>query len=280
MTTFTRWSDVRDDAARRGFASAASSPPPTTKPDEPEMQRVVEIEEGSHLQDIVTRATQSDVGLVFDFYADWCGPCKTLTPMLEDAVMKTPPRTNKDGGVTGPSVVLVKINVDKHAGISDELRIKSLPTIMTMRGGAVVDSVTGTMSQAEADALVAAAAAKKKTPPDPEHRSPSDDVPSSGVDPCDLVDRAFELLNAPGSFASAGGAAAAAAADAVNAAPPPTRLPRQPARRARTRRRRARCWRARRTWPALARWWHPPGRWWAGTSPSRRRLPRRRRSRG
>ena len=223
MTTFTTRSDLRDDAARRGFASAASSPPPTTKPDEPEMQRVVEIEEGSHLQDIVTRATQSDVGLVFDFYADWCGPCKTLTPMLEDAVMKTPPRTNKDGGVTGPSVVLVKINVDKHAGISDELRIKSLPTIMTMRGGAVVDSVTGTMSRAEADALVAAAAAKKKTPPDPEHRSPSDDVPSmpsSGVDPCDLVDRAFELLNAPGSFASAGGAAAAAAAaaDAVNAA--------------------------------------------------------------
>ena len=220
MTTFTTRSDLRGDAARRGFASAASSPPPTTKPDEPEMQRVVEIEEGSHLQDIVTRATQSDVGLVFDFYADWCGPCKTLTPMLEDAVMKTPPRTNKDGGVTGPSVVLVKINVDKHAGISDELRIKSLPTIMTMRGGAVVDSVTGTMSRAEADALVAAAAAKKKTPPDPEHRSPSDDVPSSGVDPCDLVDRAFELLNAPGSFASAGGAAAAAAAaaDAVNAA--------------------------------------------------------------
>ena len=223
MTTFTTRSDLRDDAARRGFASAASSPPPTTKPDEPEMQRVVEIEEGSHLQDIVTRATQSDVGLVFDFYADWCGPCKTLTPMLEDAVMKTPPRTNKDGGVTGPSVVLVKINVDKHAGISDELRIKSLPTIMTMRGGAVVDSVTGTMSRAEADALVAAAAAKTKTPPDPEHRSPSDDVPSrpsSGVDPCDLVDRAFELLNAPGSFASAGGgaAAAAAAADAVNAA--------------------------------------------------------------
>ena len=217
MTTFTTRSDLRDDAARRGFASAASSPPPTTKPDEPEMQRVVEIEEASHLQDIVTRATQSDVGLVFDFYADWCGPCKTLTPMLEDAVMKTPPRTNKDGGVTGPSVVLVKINVDKHAGISDELRIKSLPTIMTMRGGAVVDSVTGTMSRAEADALVAAAAASA---PDPEQQSPSDDVPSSGVDPCDLVDRAFELLNAPGSFASAGGAAAAAAAaaHAVNAA--------------------------------------------------------------
>ena len=221
MTTFTRRSDLRDDAARRGFASAASSPPPPTKPDDPEMQRVVEIEEGSHLQDIVTRATQSDVGLVFDFYADWCGPCKTLTPMLEDAVMKAPPRTNKDGTVTGPSVVLVKINVDKHAGISDELRIKSLPTIMTMRGGAVVDSVTGTMSQTEADALVAAAAALTAPDPPEHHSTSSDDVPSSGSsDPCDLVDRAFELLNAPGSFASASAAAAAAAAaaDAVNAA--------------------------------------------------------------
>ena len=94
-------------------------------------------------------------------------------------------------------------------------------------------------------------------------------MPSSGVDPCDLVDRAFELLNAPGSFASAGARRGG-------------RRRRRRQRRARRRLRRSRrqprrayaaapplrcCWRARRTWPARARWWHPPGRWW-------RELPR------
>ena len=233
VSTFTRRSD---DAARRGFAasrswvavehanprvgrafaSAASSPPPPTRPTDAESPRVVEIEEAAQLRDIVASATERDVGLVFDFYADWCGPCKTLTPMLEDAVTKSPPRTKADGTVAGPSVVLVKVNVDKHAGIADELKIKSLPTVMTMRGGDLVDSVAGTMSSAEVDALVAAAAASASAEPPSPTSSPSS-PPST--DPTDAVNRAFALLDAPSaSSADDAAAVAAAAADAVNAA--------------------------------------------------------------
>ena len=227
MPTFTR----NDDASCRGFAasrswvaveraprggrafaSMASSPPPPTKPNDAETPRVVEIEEPAQLQAIVTSATERDVGLVFDFYADWCGPCKTLTPMLEDAVTKTPPRTKADGTVSGPSVVLVKVNVDKHPGVSDELRIKSLPTVMTMRGGRLVDSVTGTMSRSEVDALVAAAAEPASA--EPPSRSPS--PPST--DPADALDRAFALLDAPFASAEETAAAAAAAAAVVDAA--------------------------------------------------------------
>jgi putative thioredoxin len=175
----------------------------------------VEIEDPAQLQDIVTRATQGDIGLVFDFYAQWCGPCKTLTPLLEDAVIKAPRKLNADGTHSLPSVVLVKIDVDKHAGISDELRITSLPTTMTMRDGKLVDTVVGAMSPAEAEALVAKAAA----PSDDQKSSSSDETntntnPAAPPSPADLVDRAFALLDAP----SASESAAAAAADLLNAA--------------------------------------------------------------
>ena len=179
------------------------------------MPPVVEIEDPAQLQDIVTRATQGDIGLVFDFYAQWCGPCKTLTPLLEDAVIKAPRKLNADGTHSLPSVVLVKIDVDKHAGISDELRITSLPTTMTMRDGKLVDTVVGAVSPAEAEALVAKAAA----PSDDQKSSSSHETntntnPAAPPSPADLVDRAFALLDAP----SASESAAAAAADFLNAA--------------------------------------------------------------
>jgi putative thioredoxin len=226
MSTFTGRRSY--DAARRGFAasrswgscrafaSAASSPPPPPAPDDDAgLPPVVEIEDPAQLQDIVTRATQGDIGLVFDFYAQWCGPCKTLTPLLEDAVIKAPRKLNADGTHSLPSVVLVKIDVDKHAGISDELRITSLPTTMTMRDGKLVDTVVGAMSPAEAEALVAKAAA----PSDDQKSSSSDETntntnPAAPPSPADLVDRAFALLDAP----SASESAAAAAADLLNAA--------------------------------------------------------------
>jgi putative thioredoxin len=228
MSTFT--GRRSNDAARRGFAasrswgggrafaSAASSsspPPPPAPDDDAGLPPVVEIEDPAQLQDIVTRATQGDIGLVFDFYAQWCGPCKTLTPLLEDAVIKAPRKLNADGTHSLPSVVLVKIDVDKHAGISDELRITSLPTTMTMRDGKLVDTVVGAMSPAEAEALVAKAAA----PSDDQKSSSSHETntntnPAAPPSPADLVDRAFALLDAP----SASESAAAAAADLLNAA--------------------------------------------------------------
>jgi putative thioredoxin len=226
MSTFTGRRSY--DAARRGFAasrswgggrafaSAASSPPPPPAPDDDAgLPPVVEIEDPAQLQDIVTRATQGDIGLVFDFYAQWCGPCKTLTPLLEDAVIKAPRKLNADGTHSLPSVVLVKIDVDKHAGISDELRITSLPTTMTMRDGKLVDTVVGAMSPAEAEALVAKAAAPSDDlKSSSSHETNTNTNPAAPPSPADLVDRAFALLDAP----SASESAAAAAADLLNAA--------------------------------------------------------------
>lgn len=125
---------------RRAFAIAAS------KPDVP-LDAVVEVKEPRELDFIVPRSHAQ--AIVFDFYADWCGPCKTLTPTLERAVR-----------AKWPKVALVKLNADAPAlaPVMEQLRISSLPTVMGMARGRFVDQFRGAIPEADVikfvDALV------------------------------------------------------------------------------------------------------------------------------
>ena len=72
--------------------------------------------EATFMADVVQ--TSQDVPVVVDFWAPWCGPCKTLGPMLEEAVT-----------AAGGKVRMVKVNVDENQRIAGELRIQSIPTV-------------------------------------------------------------------------------------------------------------------------------------------------------
>ena len=78
---------------------------------------------------MVRWASAEGVAMLFDFYADWCQPCKQLTPKLEKLA------TESNG-----KCVLVKVDVDAHSGISDQLRIQSLPTVHAMVDGKFIDT--------------------------------------------------------------------------------------------------------------------------------------------
>jgi len=81
--------------------------------------------------------------VVVDLWAPWCGPCKTLGPMLEEAV-----------AVTGGEVVLAKVNVDENPAISQMFQVQSIPAVYAIRDGQVVDGFVGAQGRSEIDAFI------------------------------------------------------------------------------------------------------------------------------
>ncbi|MEM7317387.1 MAG: thioredoxin [Pseudomonadota bacterium] len=97
--------------------------------------------EATFMADVV-EASQH-VPVIVDFWAPWCGPCKTLGPMLEAAV------TAAKGAVK-----MVKINVDEAQAIAGQLRIQSIPTVYAFYKGQPLDGFQGAQPQSEIEAFV------------------------------------------------------------------------------------------------------------------------------
>ncbi|MCA3453163.1 MAG: redoxin domain-containing protein, partial [Rhodobacter sp.] len=87
---------------------------------------IKDVTEASFMADVI-EASQT-VPVIVDFWAPWCGPCKTLTPALEAAVT-----------AAGGRVKLVKIDIDQNQRIAAQLRIQSIPTIYAFWQGQPVD---------------------------------------------------------------------------------------------------------------------------------------------
>jgi putative thioredoxin len=85
----------------------------------------------------VVLARSSEVPVVVDLWAPWCGPCTALGPMIERIVDAT------DGAVE-----LVKVNVDENPAISASFRVQSIPAVFAVRDGAVVDQFIGAQPEA------------------------------------------------------------------------------------------------------------------------------------
>jgi putative thioredoxin len=92
--------------------------------------------EATFMKDVI-EASQT-VPVIVDFWAPWCGPCKTLTPALEAAVTAAKGR-----------VKLVKIDVDRAPNLSQQLRIQSIPTVYAFFQGQPVDGFQGAIPGSE-----------------------------------------------------------------------------------------------------------------------------------
>lgn len=97
--------------------------------------------EATFMADVVEASQTTPV--IVDFWAPWCGPCKTLGPMLEDAV-----RAAKG------AVKMVKVNVDEAQMIAGQLQIQSIPTVYAFWKGQPVDGFQGALPGSEITAFV------------------------------------------------------------------------------------------------------------------------------
>ena len=87
--------------------------------------------------------------LLVDFWAEWCGPCRAISPVLEDLARSS-----------GGKVTLAKVNVDENPGLAARYGIRSIPTILFVKDGKVRDQVVGAVPklqiQKKLDAVAAA----------------------------------------------------------------------------------------------------------------------------
>jgi len=92
--------------------------------------------------DVVERS--QTVPVVVDLWAPWCGPCKTLSPIIESAV-----------DATGGKVELAKINVDENPRAAQTFQVQGIPAVFAIVDGKVVDSFVGAQGQAAVDQFIA-----------------------------------------------------------------------------------------------------------------------------
>lgn len=100
-----------------------------------------DVTEQTFMQEVVEASMTTPV--IVDFWAPWCGPCKTLGPMLEDAVRKAK-----------GAVIMAKVNVDQAQMIAGQLQIQSIPTVYAFHKGQPIDGFQGALPQSEIAAFV------------------------------------------------------------------------------------------------------------------------------
>jgi thioredoxin 1 len=116
----------------KGADGETAEPDAQAAPTEP-----IHVESAEHLQEIA-----DTYGVVLaDFYADWCGPCKMIEPIVEELAADT-------------EAAVAKVDVDAHQQLAAQYRVQGVPTLMLFSDGEAVERLTGVRDQTTLEDLI------------------------------------------------------------------------------------------------------------------------------
>jgi thioredoxin 1 len=93
-------------------------------------------------EDFAAEVLRSETPVLVDFYADWCGPCRALSPVLEQVAREN------------PNSKIVKVNVDDNAELAQQYRVDSIPRLIVFKNGRPVAQHSGLASKAHLNTLL------------------------------------------------------------------------------------------------------------------------------
>ncbi len=100
---------------------------------------IQEVSDGSFEEDVL----RSDAPVLVDFWAPWCGPCRAITPMIQELA-----------GVFGDKLKFTKCNVDDNPITPSKFGIKAIPTLIFFKDGEVVEFITGAVAKAKLEEVI------------------------------------------------------------------------------------------------------------------------------